>query len=119
MKQLLSALVITFFYAPNVHAQSVNGIPLKDLDAEYVQISSEDKALTHKITIMADYGQERRTLAADKYTKIMDANGKAMTFNSIIDALNFMARYGYEVVQVYPAQDTARTPQYLLKRKKQ
>ncbi len=81
-------------------AQSVNGIPLKDIDVEYVQIVGTSQLMSNKVKIDIDFGQ-RNSVWDGKDTRILDANGKALILNSMIDALNFMVENGYAFEHAY------------------
>lgn len=101
-------------------AQTVNDIPLKDINVEYVQIVGTSKLFSNKVTIEIDFGQENKLFSSDKDTRIKDINGKNMVFNSMIDALNFMSANGYEFVQAYVlAKDNQTAYHYLLRKRKQ
>ncbi len=50
-----------------------------------------------KVTI--DFGQEQRLLSS--YQLLTDDDGKTLTFNSQIDALNYMESLGWTFIQVY------------------
>ncbi|MEI7844713.1 MAG: hypothetical protein WCK35_02815 [Chloroflexota bacterium] len=59
-----------------------------------------------------DFGQKSE-LISDKTYK--DESGKPLIFDSMIDAMNFMAKNGWELVQVYiPVSPAVR---YVLKKK--
>ncbi|GAB3533159.1 hypothetical protein GCM10027443_18180 [Pontibacter brevis] len=81
-------------------AQTVNDVPIKDVDVEYIQIVGTSKILSNKVTIEIDFGQENKFWSA-KDTQVKDENGKLVVFNSMIDALNFMSKNGYEFVDAY------------------
>ena len=49
MKKLLPFFAFIFSFI--AHAQTVNEIPLKDIDVEYVQIVGRSKLLSTKLTI--------------------------------------------------------------------
>jgi hypothetical protein len=51
-----------------------------------------------KIKVQVDYGEEIKYW---KDSRINDEAGKAIKFNSMIDALNYMALQGWEHVQAY------------------
>lgn len=85
----------------NANSQTVNDVPIKDIDVEYVQIVGTSRLLSTKLTIKIDFGQENKLFSSYKDTRVKDANGKNMISNSIIDALNFMTKNGYEFVQAY------------------
>ncbi|MBB5285752.1 hypothetical protein HNQ92_003912 [Rhabdobacter roseus] len=105
-------------YLPTI-AQTVNGIPIKELEAEYLQIEGTHVLLSPKLSIDIDYGQRDRALVL-KDTEVRDENNKPVKFNSMIDALNFMSAQGYEFVQAYTMQDSSHQTScyFLLKRKK-
>jgi hypothetical protein len=100
-------------------SQTVNDIPLKDIDVEYVEIVGTSRVLSSKLTIEIDFGQENKLFSSDKDTRVKDVNGKNMIFNSMIDALNFMTKNGYEFVQAYAVTKSDQNIyHYLLRRKK-
>ncbi|MCK9612531.1 MAG: hypothetical protein WC401_00700 [Bacteroidales bacterium] len=72
-----------------------------------------------KVTVSVDYGEERSFF---KDTRIIDeTTGKVKKFNSMIDALNYMASIGWEFVQAYAfSSGSSSTPvyHYLLKKKR-
>jgi hypothetical protein len=121
MVRLTFFVLTTLTVFQQANAQSVNDIPLKDLNAEYVQIVGTSKPLTNKITVEIDFGQETKSFPTDKEVKIKDANGKNMLFNSMVDALNFLAKNGYEFVQAYALNmsNSQNTYHYILRKKKQ
>lgn len=98
------------------NAQTVNGKPVAEIDAEYVEVSATGKLLSSAVTIDIDFGQLDTSLGR-KATEIRDENGRAIEFNSTVDALNFMHKLGYEVVQVYVVPLSGGTSCfYLMKR---
>ena len=118
MKTLLLALAATIFFHAVTNAQTVNGVPLKDLDVEYVQIVGETVLFSNKITVALDFGQENKTWG-NKEFQLKDVNGKKIQFNSMIDALNFMTRQGFEFVQAYAMNTSSQgIYHYLLRKKK-
>lgn len=99
MKKLLLPLLLLFSLF--INAQSVNDIPLKDIDVDYVLIVGTSKMFTKKVTIEIDFGQHTKFFSSGQETQIKDENGKNMVFNSMIDALNFMNRNGFMFVNAY------------------
>jgi hypothetical protein len=83
-----------------VFSQTVNDIPIKDIDVDYIQIVGTSKLMSNKVTIEIDFGQENKYWSA-KDTQVKDKNGKLVVFNSMIDALNFLSKNGYEFVDAY------------------
>ena len=119
MKKLLSTLVAFVSFLLVARSQTVNDIPLKDIDVEYVEIVGTSRVLSSKLTVEIDFGQENKLFSSDKDTRIKDVNGKNMIFNSMIDALNFMTKNGYEFVQAYAVTISSQNVyHYLLRRKK-
>ncbi|MEA5458666.1 hypothetical protein VB796_06445 [Arcicella sp. LKC2W] len=99
MKKIItSALLLLAAYASN--AQTVNDKPIKDIDVEYMQVLATSKFMSTKLTIQLDFGQENSIWTNDD-TQLKDETGKKMVFNSVIDALNFMSKAGYEFVNAY------------------
>lgn len=80
-----------------LNAQTINDIPIKDIDVEYIQITGKSVPLTTKQDISIDFGQ-RSKYFRPKTNMIKDENGKTIDFNSMIDALNYMSNFGFELV---------------------
>lgn len=118
MKKIIFSIGITIF-SFTIKAQTVNDIPLKDVDVEYVQIVGTSKLLSTKLTIQIDFGQRTKLFSSGKETIIKDENGKTLEFNSMIDALNFMSKNGYEFVNAYAITvSNQNVYHYLLRNKK-
>jgi len=122
--------MVAFIFAAvfHAHAQTVNGIPIQDIDAEYVQIVGSGTFLVNKISVNIDFGQRNKAFNM-KDTQIRDKKGKLAKFNSMVDALNFMSANGYEYVDSYvmlapqqnmtQPQQPLQSVQYFLLRKKE
>jgi len=79
--------------------QTINGIPIKDLDVQYLQILGTSKMMSSKLTITIDIGQKTKFFSSNSdATLLKDENGEGLIFNSMIDALNFMSSNGYDFV---------------------
>ena len=100
MKKLfLSSL---FCLTTAAFAQTVNDLPLNKIDVDYVQIIGTPKAFSTKMNIVLDFGQNTKFFTiSNKEAVIKDANGKNMEFNSMMDALNFMSKNGFELSNAY------------------
>jgi hypothetical protein len=97
MKKITICLFLIFAFTS--FGQTINGIPLKDLDVEYLQILGTSKMLSTKLTITIDIGQRTKLLSANTDAILLkDEKGEGIIFNSMIDALNFMSANGYEFV---------------------
>lgn len=67
---------------------------------EYCMLLATSRLFSTKLTITADFGQETHLF---KYTdqRIKDEQGSVIKFNSVIDALNYMAKQGWLFVNAY------------------
>ena len=98
--------------------QTVNDIPIKDIDVKYVQIVGTSKLISTKLNIRIDFGQETKFWSGGIETFVKDANGKGLDFNSMIDALNFMYANGYEFETAYAITIGNQNVYHYLLRKK-
>lgn len=64
----------------------------------YAEILGTAKLLSKKVTIVIDFGQNSK-LYED--TRLRDESGNVITFNSMVDAMNWMGAEGWEFVQAY------------------
>lgn len=118
MKKILFSSIILFgLLLSNLNAQTVNDIPINEIDVEYIQIVGTSKLLSNKVTIQIDFGQENKYWS-NKDTQVKDENGKLLVFNSMIDSLNFLSENGYEFVNAYAITlGNQNVYHYILKRK--
>lgn len=98
-KLLLTNLILVC--SLTIKAQTVNNIPIKDIDVEYVQIVGTSRHFSTKLTIQIDFGQRTKFFSFGKETIVKDTDGNAVDFNSMIDALNFMSKNDYEFVNAF------------------
>lgn len=84
-----------------VHAQTVNDIPLKELDVDYILIVGEGKLFSDKVSVKIDFGQNTKFFSSKEEMFIRDKEGERVKFNSMVDALNFLSRNGFQFVQAY------------------
>ena len=115
MKKLFLLLsFITLICLQNSFSQTSDSISVKYL---YCELVGTRRFLSYKVTMEIDYGQERKFFQQKE--KINDANGKVKTFNSMVDALNYMAEHGWEFVQAYVVSNNNQNVyRWLLKKKK-
>lgn len=118
MKKIIVIIVCLFMIGlSEVYSQTVNDIPIKEIDVEYIQIIGTSKLLSNKLTIQLDFGQETK-LFSSKGTQVKGEDGKLLVFNSMIDALNFLSKNGFEFVNAYSITvGNSNVYHYLLKRK--
>jgi hypothetical protein len=66
---------------------------------QYCKVVATGKLLSTKVTIDIDYGEER-TLWKDH--RLRNEDGKLKKFNSVIDAINYLGRDGWKLVNAFP-----------------
>lgn len=119
IKIIAITFCLTVFGLSNAYSQTVNDIPIKDIDVDYIQIVGTSKMLSNKLTIQLDFGQENKFFSA-KDTQVKDKDGKLLVFNSMIDALNFLSDNGYEFVDAYAITvGNQNVFHYMLKKKEE
>ncbi|MDX1651312.1 MAG: hypothetical protein R3277_02395 [Brumimicrobium sp.] len=120
MKRLI-AIIFCFssFATSYMFSQTVRDIHIKEIDAKYIQIRKFPEFRTNKISIWVDFGQENNNKLFDRVDNgIKDENGNDVLFNSMIDALNFFSKYGFEFIEMYPLTNNDETIYYyILKRR--
>lgn len=62
----------------------------------YCELVGTSKMLSAKVNVQIDFGQNPY-----KDNRIVDENGKTKTFNSMVDAMNYMGSLGWEFKQAY------------------
>lgn len=88
MKKILILAVLAIMAVGSANAQT----------KVYCEIHATQLPLKKSVTIQIDFGQKVKAFQADG---LVDENGKALVFNSTIDAINHMASLGWEVEQTY------------------
>ena len=63
----------------------------------YCELVGTQKLLTGKVSVSVDFGQQ----SYFKDNRLVDENGQVMTFNSMVDAMNYMSTLGWEFEQAY------------------
>jgi hypothetical protein len=116
MKKLILSIALAIAcFAYDAKAQMVNGIRLTEIKSDYIEIRAVRKSFSEKVFISLEYGQKVFDLSVNTYIK--DDNRKDLEFNSLIDAVNKLKSYGYELFQVYTIQDdSTNNRRYVLKR---
>lgn len=72
---------------------------------------------SNKVKIEIDIGQKTSFWRSTIQKTLKDESGKAIKFNSMVDAINYMASLGWEFVQAYAfSVGNQNVYHYLLKR---
>lgn len=117
MKKLNPVLVFCLLFMPavvfsqEVTSSEKEGIP----EYVYCEIVGSQKMFTTRINVVVNFGQKLKVFD----NRLRDNHGRLREFNSMIDALNYMSRQGWEFVQAFsvtPSNDYSEY-HYLLKRK--
>ena len=105
------------------YSQTINGVPINEIDTPYVQIVGSERLMSNKVNIELNFGQNTKFFGnSKKESAVLDANGKQVKFNSMVDALNFMVSNGYELDQAYafvPDGGSGPVYHYLMKKMKE
>jgi len=83
---------------------------------QYCEMTAQNKLFSRKVTIDVDQGEERKWISF-KDTRVKDELGKVKSFNSVVDALNFLGRTGWKLVNAFlVTENSVNVYHYLLKR---
>jgi hypothetical protein len=115
---LFTGLLLLSSFIAEVKAQQAATASQAADSYAYAQIVGMQKFLSTKVTIQVDFGQSRGFFSD---TRLRDENtGKVQSFNSMIDALNYMAVDGWDFVQAYVvAGQNQKAHHYLMRKKRE
>jgi len=68
---------------------------------QYCQVIATPGLLSNRVTIDIDFGEQKNYW---KDERLRTYNGKLKKFNTIIDALNFMGKEGWNFINAYPVK---------------
>lgn len=107
MKKIV--FVILLLSSLNTYAQDTTKVE------QYCQVTAQGRLFSNKVTIDVDFGEERSIW---KDHRLKDEEGKIKKFNTTVDALNYLGKLGWKLVNAYPVTNTNGTTfyQYLFKR---
>ena len=83
---------------------------------QYCMVTEIPKSFSTAVNISVDFGQQGKMFGVQR---IKDEEGKVKSFNSIVDALNYMASLGWELASTsftVSSPDTY-TAKYIMKKK--
>ena len=93
------ALFFTILLCCDTQSQTVNDMPLADIDTNYIRVSAHNKFLSNKLKVHLDFGQFNSVWKI-KDTRLRGRDGKSVEFNSIAQLLNYMTDNGYELTTI-------------------
>ena len=70
---------------------------------QYCEVVATGRILSNKVTIDIDYGEERSIW---KDHRLKEEDGKLKKFNSIVDAINYLGKNGWKLVNAFPISNT-------------
>lgn len=119
MKNIKLVAFLILFLSVNISFAQTDSLENKESNWAYCQIVGTSKLFSTKLTIVIDYGQERKWFWFRDPRTLKDENGNPIEFNSMIDALNFMGKDNWEFTQAYVVTiGSQNVYHYLLKKKK-
>ena len=100
MKKL--SLILIFSAFALISNAQVNNAGTKETTV-YCDVVSRHVLLSFsgKVKIDVDFGQSQKFISGINYNALKDEDGKAIVFNSIVDALNYMSNEGWSLVNTY------------------
>lgn len=114
MKKLIFIIIISVGFIAPTQAQTINDVKIENIQVPYLEIIGTHDLQLASVNIKVDYGQ---MAARAKMYKVLDENGNRIGFNSMVDALNFFAKYGYKLVTAYEViYESQGTYHYILKK---
>ena len=66
---------------------------------QYAEVVATPRLLSNKVTIDIDYGEERSIW---RDNRLKEDNGRLKKFNTTIDALNYLGKGGWKLVNAFP-----------------
>jgi hypothetical protein len=91
MKQLFTLLFLTFAFT--AFSQDTAKVE------QYCEVVATGRLLSNKVTIDIDYGEERSIW---KDHRVKEESGKLKKFNTLVDALNYLGKNGWKLVNAFP-----------------
>lgn len=99
MKRFITILFLLF---------AINGMAQDNVE-QYCEVVATPKLLSSKVTIDIDFGEERSFW---KDNRLKTEEGKLKKFNTTIDALNFMGKQGWKLVNAFPVYTGSNSQVY-------
>lgn len=76
---------------------------------QYCEVIANGRLFSNKVTIDVDYGEERSIW---KDHRLKDEEGRLKKFNTTIDALNYLGKMGWKLVNAYPVNVNGGSTSY-------
>jgi hypothetical protein len=95
MKRMIFITLFSALILNKMSGQSVDGVPLDSINSPYIMLIGTPNFLAVGIQIGIDFGQKSNSVMRKKEYDLLDEKGQRMKFNSMIDALNYLHKFGY------------------------
>lgn len=89
-----------------VHSQDT--IRSAQKHAVYCELVGTTRLFSTQITVNVDFGQKTNIVTKQIATKLVDENGNPIVFNSMVDAMNYMAQQGWNFETAYIIGDAQK-----------
>ncbi|WMX16432.1 MULTISPECIES: hypothetical protein [unclassified Aureispira] len=119
MKVFLLHLLFFTLTSP-LFAQTLNGKDFTKIESEYIRMVSNQDESDIYIDFGTRYNAPRfnnRLADPSLRNTIKDKNGHEIIFASVVDALNFMAKQGYTLIETHKILDKTSTLIYYIMKK--
>jgi len=108
-------LIISLGLVSKLQSQT-NEIAVDTVKYVYCELMGIQKFMSTKVTVSIDFGEEHSYF---QDTRLRDeATGKVQTFNSMVDALNYMGGKGWEFFHAYVVTAGSQNVYHWLLKKK-
>ena len=91
MKKLF--VFITMLVSFNSYSQDTSTVE------QYCEVVATARLLSNKVTVDIDYGEQKSIW---KDNRLREENGKLKKFNTIVDAINYLGKDGWKLVNAFP-----------------
>ncbi|MDD4534918.1 MAG: hypothetical protein WCS15_11395 [Prevotella sp.] len=94
MKKVFFSLIVMTLLSITAFAQETQSV--EKLHRVYCELLGTQKFLSQKCNVSVDFGQNPY-----ENSRLVDEKGKSITFNSMVDAMNYMGELGWKFEQAY------------------
>lgn len=117
MKNLIISIVALLSFTFS-YSQTVNGFAINEIPSDYIEVVGTSKILKlHQVLIYIDYGQISK-VAEQKNGWVLGEDGKRMSFNGMMGAINFLSGNGWEYLDAYTVTSGNSNVYHYIMRKK-
>jgi hypothetical protein len=92
MKKIIPILCLLIAFQSNAQQDTVTV-------EQYCEVVATGRLLSSRVTVDIDYGEARSIW---KDNRLKDESGRLIKFNTLVDALNYLGRNGWKLVNAFP-----------------